>query len=107
MTSSARTYVSLCWVFFYDILIYSPTWAVHLAHVEQILNLLLTNNFYAKLGKCTFGVQSVEYLGHIITHQGVQADSNKLQAIRDWTTPTSLTTLRAFLGLTGFYRRFV
>lgn len=85
----------LVFFFFYDILIYSFTWAAHLAHVEQILNLLLTNNFYAKLGKCTYGVQSVEYLGHIITHQGVQAD------------PTSLITLRAFPGLTGFYRRFV
>lgn len=81
--------------------------SIHLAHVEQILCLLFTNHFYAKLGKCTFGVQSVEYMGHIITYQGLQADPNKSQAIRDWTAPTSLATLRALLGLTGFCRRFV
>lgn len=94
-------------VFFDDILIFSPTWEAHLRHVETILHLLFTHQFYAKLSKCRFEVRSVDYLGHIIDGQGVQADPSKLQAIRDWPPPTSLTTLRAFLGLTGFYRRFV
>lgn len=94
-------------VFFDDILIYSPTWTDQLLHVEQVLIMLVSQGFYAKLNKCQFGVQSVQYLGHVISHQGVQADKEKLTAIVDWPTPTSLTTLRAFLGLTGFYRKFV
>lgn len=68
-------------VFFYDILIYSQSWTDHLLHVDQVLSLLLANQFYAKLTKCHFGVNSVDYLGHIITGQGVQADPRKLQAI--------------------------
>lgn len=68
-------------VFFYDILIYSQSWTDHLLHVDQVLSLLLANQFYAKLTKCHFGVNSVDYLGHIITGQGVQADPSKLQAI--------------------------
>lgn len=94
-------------VFFYDILIFSQSWTDHLLHVEQVLALLLQQQFYAKLSKCSFGVPSVDYLGHIISNQGVQVDPGKIQAIADWPTPNSLTALRGFLGLTGFYRRFV
>lgn len=94
-------------VFFDDILIFSSTWSTHLQHVEQILQLLLTHQFYSKFSKCKFGVRLVDYLGHVISGHGVQADPSKLQAIREWPAPNSLTTLRAFLGLTGFYRRFV
>ncbi|XP_028208461.1 uncharacterized protein LOC114391685 [Glycine soja] len=94
-------------VFFDDILIYSPTWSAHLTHLQQVLQLLLDNHFYAKLSKCNFGVCSVDYLGHIISGNGVQADLTKVQDILAWPTPKSLTALRAFLGLTGFYRRFV
>ena len=94
-------------VFFDDILIFSPTWSDHLSHVEQVLYLLVTNGFFAKLCKCQFRVTQVQYLGHVISEQGVQAKSEKLSAISEWPTPTSFTTLRTFLGLTGFYRRFV
>jgi hypothetical protein len=68
---------------------------------------LATHQFYAKLSKCQFGVTSVEYLGHVISHEGVRADPSKLQVMLDWPTPKNVTALRAFLGLTGFYRRFV
>lgn len=94
-------------VFFDDILIYSTTSAAHLEHVQQILQLLMTHQFYAKISKCQFGVRSVDYLGHIISGQGVQADPSKLEAIREWPAPNSLIALLPFLGLTGFYRRFV
>ncbi|CAJ2665277.1 unnamed protein product [Trifolium pratense] len=63
--------------------------------------------FYAKLSKCQFGVSSVEYLGHVILAEGVQADPSKIQAMVDWPVPKNITALRAFLGITGFYRRFV
>lgn len=94
-------------VFFDDILIFSHSWSNHLLHVEQVLSLLLQQQFYAKFSKCNFGVTSVDYLGHIITDQGVRIDPSKIQAIEDRPAPTSLTTLQAFLGPMGFYCRFV
>lgn len=87
--------------------IFSPTWEAHLRHVEKILHLLFTHQFYAKISKCRFGVRSVDYLGHIIDGQGVQADPSKLHAIWDWSPSYPLTTLRAFLGHTDFYLCFV
>ncbi|PNX61838.1 putative retroelement pol polyprotein, partial [Trifolium pratense] len=94
-------------VFFDDILVYSPDWNTHLTHLQQVLQALATNQFYAKLSKCQFGVSSVEYLGHVILAEGVQADPSKIQAMVDWPVPKNITALRAFLGITGFYRRFV
>ncbi|KAG8364687.1 hypothetical protein BUALT_Bualt18G0024400 [Buddleja alternifolia] len=82
-------------------------WSSHLFHVSQALQLLLGNSFYAKFLRCHFGVPSVDYLGHVISGNGVAADPSKLQAIRDWPAPHNLTTLRGFLGLTGYYCRFV
>jgi hypothetical protein len=94
-------------VFFDDILVYSPTWQTHLTHLQQVLQALAHHQFFAKLSKCQFGVSSVEYLGHIISVEGVRADPSKLQAMVEWPVPKNITALRAFLGLTGFYRRFV
>ncbi|KAL0331790.1 UNVERIFIED_CONTAM: Retrovirus-related Pol polyprotein from transposon.6 [Sesamum angustifolium] len=94
-------------VFFYDILVYSPTWSTHLLHLHLIMGLLLANVFFPKLSKCVFGVQSVDYLGHVISCTGVQPNSDKIQVIQDWPIPTNLTELRSFLSLTGFYRHFV
>nr|KYP64304.1 Transposon Ty3-I Gag-Pol polyprotein [Cajanus cajan] len=94
-------------VFFYDILIYNSSFTAHLLHLRSILDLLLVNQFYAKHPKCIFGVECVGYLGHTITESGVQPDPDKVKAIIDWPVPLSLTGLRGFLGITGFYRRFV
>lgn len=94
-------------VFYDDILIYSYSWTDHLFHVDKVLSLLYSHKFFAKVSKCSFGVTMVEYLGHLIFGHGVQADLGKLQAIEDCPTPSSLTTLRAFLGLIGFYHMFV
>ncbi|XP_057444361.1 uncharacterized protein LOC130736560 [Lotus japonicus] len=70
-------------VFFDDILIYSPTFAAHLEHLRTVLRTLLANKFYAKLSKCDFGVNTVHYLGHVISASGVGPDPNKIQAILD------------------------
>nr|KYP47050.1 Retrovirus-related Pol polyprotein from transposon 17.6 [Cajanus cajan] len=91
-------------VFFDDILVYSESFTVHLFHLRSVLQLLLENHYQAKLFKCVFGVQSVAYLGHIITGTGVLPDPKKIKAIQDWPVPHTLTALRGFLGLTGFYR---
>lgn len=71
-----------------------------------MLILLKDSHFYAKRPKCTFGVNSVDYLGHIISSQGVCADPSKVQAVLDWPAPKSLMALRGFLRLMGYYHRF-
>lgn len=92
-------------VFFDDILIYSSSWELHLQHVKEVLTLIREHQLSIKLKKCDFGKNELEYLGHIITHKGVKADCSKIKAMTDWPTPTTVTELRGFLGLTGYYRK--
>jgi hypothetical protein len=94
-------------VFFDDILIYNKTMEEHCQHVQQILQTLRKHKLFAKLSKCTFGQQQIEYLGDIISAQGVSTDPTKIQAVQDCPVPKSITELRAFLGLAGYYRRFI
>lgn len=94
-------------VFFDDILIYNPSFEEHLIHLELILELLITNNFFAKFSKCDFAVTMVHYLGHLISEGVMQPDPEKIQAILNWPQPRSLSMLRGFLGLPGFYRKFI
>lgn len=94
-------------VFFDDILIYSKSWKDHVEHVDKVLQLLEEKRLFAKRSKCFFGVQEVEYLGHIVSHEGVKVDPSKIKAIKEWKIPTSIKHLRGFLGLTGYYRKFV
>ncbi|WVZ97639.1 hypothetical protein U9M48_043156 [Paspalum notatum var. saurae] len=79
-------------VYFDDILIYSKTMEEHLEHLSVVFDALRTR---------------VSFLGYVVTPQGIEVDSNKIDAIRDWPTPTTVTQIRSFLGLAGFYRRFV
>ncbi|KAH9780314.1 hypothetical protein KPL71_008031 [Citrus sinensis] len=94
-------------VFFYDILVYSPTWELHLTHVRKTLEILKKHSFFIKANKCDFGKHKLEYLGHILTNQGVKVDGKKIEAMVAWPQPTNTTELRGFLGLTGYYRKFV
>ena len=93
-------------VFFDDILIYSPDKETHLKHLETVLQLLHIHQFYANLKKCSFGSIRIAYLCHIISAEGVSADPEKVEAMLSWPLPKSVTELRGFLGLTGYYRRF-
>jgi len=92
---------------FDDILIYSPSLAMHLDHLEIALGVLRKHKLFAKRSKCSFGVKEVEYLGHVISLQGVSTDPSKIQVVREWPIPSTVKQLRGFLGLTGYYRRFV
>ncbi|GAU44596.1 hypothetical protein TSUD_187860 [Trifolium subterraneum] len=94
-------------VFFDDILIYSSTWQDHLKHLDALLTILQDNTLYVKLSKCSFGVLEIEYLGHIVTGQGVSMDKDKINNVINWPVPTNVKQLRGFLGLTGYYRRFI
>jgi hypothetical protein len=71
-------------VFFYDILIYSKTWHAHVTHVDQVLQLLVNHQLFLKRSKCAFGVSEVEYLGHIVSHDGVHVDPKKIEVMKDW-----------------------
>ena len=94
-------------VFFYDILVYSPSLQDHIIHLRMVLQTLRDNQFLVKHNKCSFGQCFVEYLGHIVSAQGVSMDMQKVQAMLSWPVPRSVKELRGFLGLTGYYRRFV
>ncbi|KAM2104973.1 hypothetical protein ACFX1R_015519 [Malus domestica] len=94
-------------VFFDDILIYSASWELHLHHLGLALSLLQDHRLFVKMSKCAFGQTQIEYLGHVVSQKGVAADPSKLKAIADWPLPTSVKALRGFLGLTGYYRKFI
>jgi hypothetical protein len=94
-------------VFFDDILVYSKGLEEHTAHLKTVLQILALHQLYAKMSKCVFATSEVEYLGHIISGEGVKTDPKKIAAMVDWPIPKSLKVLRGFLGLTGYYRKFI
>ena len=81
--------------------------AKHKEHLKCVLGLLAMHQLYANANKCQFGQQKIEYLGHVISHEGVATDDSKIKAVMEWPSPKSLRELRGFLGLTRYYRRFV
>ena len=90
-----------------DILIFSRTAEEHRKHVELVLRRLQEHKLRAKLSKCAFGLTELDFLGHVVSKDGIRPDPKKLQAIRDWPVPENVTTLRSFIGLATYYRRFV
>jgi Reverse transcriptase (RNA-dependent DNA polymerase)/RNase H-like domain found in reverse transcriptase/Integrase zinc binding domain/Retroviral aspartyl protease len=94
-------------IFFDDILVYSCSLETHIDHLTQVLHILRSNQLVVKPSKCTFVVSQVAFLGHLISVSTVAADPDKLKAIADWPPPSNQRQLRGFLGLAGYYRRFV
>lgn len=94
-------------VFMDDILIYSTSLDSHVQHIAAVLQVLQTHQLFAKASKCSFAQSSLEYLGHILSDQGVATDPAKVIAVQKWYVPTNLKELRGFLGLAGYYRRFI
>ncbi|GJR87407.1 reverse transcriptase domain-containing protein [Tanacetum coccineum] len=94
-------------VFIDDILIYSKSKKEHEGHLRQILKLLKKEELYAKFSKCEFWIPRVQFLGHVIDCQGIHVDPAKIESIKDWASPKTPTEIRQFLGLAGYYRRFI
>jgi hypothetical protein len=94
-------------VFIDDILVYSQNEEAHEDHLRLVLQKLCDNQLYAKFSKCDFWLKEVAFLGHIIVNGGIKVDPGKISEILNWKQPTDVSKIRSFLGLAGYYRRFI
>ncbi|GJS96598.1 putative nucleotidyltransferase, ribonuclease H [Tanacetum coccineum] len=94
-------------VFIDDILIYSKTREEHVEHLRLVLKLLKREKLYAKFSKCEFWLREVQFLGHVINGNGIHVDPSKIEAVKNWKALRTLSEVRSFLGLAGYYRRFI
>ena len=90
-----------------DLLIYNPNWPVHLEHATRAFEILRQHFFFVKANKCTFRQSKLKYIGHIVTDKGVKVDSSKITIMINWPRPSTISNLHSFLGLTGYYRKFM
>ncbi|XP_044326440.1 uncharacterized protein [Triticum aestivum] len=94
-------------IFLDDILVFSEMMEEHIEHLRIVFELLRAHQLFVKESKCSFACDHIDYLGHVISKEGMATDKDKTQAMEQWPTPTNATELRGFLGLTGYYRKFV
>jgi hypothetical protein len=94
-------------VFIDDILIYSKNEEEHARHLRVILTRLREHQLYAKFSKCTFWLEEIQFLGHVLSAKGIAVDPSKVKDILEWKSPTTVHQVRSFLGLAGYYRRFI
>jgi hypothetical protein len=94
-------------VFIDDILVYSKTEEEHEEHLRIVLQTLRKHKLYAKFDKCDFYQKKIQYLGHVISAEGIAVDPEKIRAIMEWPIPKDVVDIRSFMGITGYYRRFI
>ncbi|MCP4599592.1 MAG: hypothetical protein GY847_03470, partial [Proteobacteria bacterium] len=96
-----------CLIYVDDTIVYSPTFEQHLEDLAQVFDRFRQHDLRLKLKKCRFGRESAKFLGHIVSADGLKPDPEKIQSVVDWPTPTNLTMVMQFMGLTSYYRRFI
>jgi len=100
----ARDYVT---TYIDDLLVFSKSEEDHAAHLREVLQTLRENKLYAKKSKCEFGVEEVEFLGHVINSEGVSADPEKLKTVANWPVPVSVAQVQSFMGMVNYFQRFI
>jgi len=94
-------------IFIHGILIYFKNEEEHAGHLRIVLQRLREHKLFAKFNKCEFWLKEVQFLGHIISEGGISVDPSKIKDVLNWKAPTSIPEIRSFLGLAGYYWRFV
>jgi hypothetical protein len=94
-------------VFIHDILVYLKSTEDHEEHLQVVLQRLRDHQLYAKFSKCEFWISEVPFLGHVISSEGIAVDPSKVRDVLDWEPPKSVYQVRSFLGLAGYYQRFI
>ena len=94
-------------VFIDGVLIYSKSKEEHEEHLKNFLQVLREHQLYAKFNKCDFFKDKIQYLGHVITKEGISVDLEKIKAIEKWSVPKDVTDVRSFMGITSYYQRFI
>lgn len=108
MDNVLREFIDVCCVIYLDdILIFSKSFDEHVVDVQNVLQKLEENNLKIQIEKCDFFTKETDYLGHVITTEGVKPDARKISIIQQWPLPQTETELRSYLGLIGYYRRFI
>ncbi|XP_019104831.1 uncharacterized mitochondrial protein AtMg00860-like [Beta vulgaris subsp. vulgaris] len=108
MNRSFHEFLDTCVVVFIDdILVYSKNEEEHEKHLRLILSILRQQKWFAKFSKCEFWLKEASFLGHVIGEDGVMVDPSKIRGVVDWESPKNVSKIRSFLGLAGYYQRFV
>ena len=94
-------------VFIDDILIYSANEEEYRFPLRFVMEILRRHQLYAKFSKCEFWLEEVKFLGHVVSSRGILVDPSKIEAVLDWKVPSSVSEIKSFLGLAGYYRRFI